>query len=352
MIAYYITMKKIVFTGGGTAGHIYPNIALIEDLKNYEVHYIGSNGMEKQILKNFPKVVYHEISTVKFDRVHLLKNLSIPFKLYKSVREARKILRDIKPNVIFSKGGYVALPVAIASKKLNINLLTHESDLSLGLANKIIARYAKIVCTTFEQTSASRKNFIWTGQPIRHQIFEGDKSKVLAKIGYQTKPIILFVGGSLGSTKINSLLKQPSYLTDKYTIIHAVGKNNIGSFKASQNYFPFAYLDPIADFYAAADLVVSRAGSGVINELLVLKKPMLLLPLSKNASRGDQIENAKLFKEKGYAEVIYDEQLSQKTLQQCIEKMFKNIDFYKKNMQKSIKNNANSQILQLIEKFS
>lgn len=345
-------MKKIVFTGGGTAGHIYPNIAIIEELKNYEVHYIGSNGMEKQILKNFPNVIYHEIPTVKFDRTSIFKNFALPFKLYKSIKAARKILRQINPCVIFSKGGYVSLPVAIASKKLKINLITHESDLSLGLANKIISRYAKIVCTTFEQTSISHKNFIWTGQPIRKQIFEGDKNKVLKKIGYQNKPIILFVGGSLGSTKINSLLKEPSYLTDKYTIIHAVGKNNIGSFSPSQNYYPFAYLDPISDFYSAADIVVSRAGSGVINELLALKKPMLLLPLSKNASRGDQIENAKLFKEKGYAEIILDENLNQKSLQQNIEKMFKNIDFYKKNMQKTAKNNANEQIIELIKKFS
>ena len=345
-------MKKIVFTGGGTAGHIYPNLAIAGELKNYEMHYIGSNGMEEEIIKKFNNITFHKIDTVKFDRAHMLKNLKLPFKLLKSIKEAKKVLKEIKPDVIFSKGGYVAIPVARAAKKLGIPLITHESDLSMGLANKVIAKSASAVCTTFYETSKLNQKYIHTGQPIRKQILSGDRSKVLARIGYSTKPIILFVGGSLGSVRMNELLKDPSYLTKDFTIIHAVGKNNISCVQNAPGYFPLAYLDPISDYYAAADLVVTRAGSGVINELLALKKPMLMLPLSKAASRGDQIENAKLFSKLGYGEMILDENLSQQKLQQTIEKMMKNLSFYKKNLQKAGENEANEKIIELIEKFS
>ncbi len=345
-------MKKIVFTGGGTAGHIYPNLAIAEELKGFEMHYIGSHGMEEDIVKKFGGISFHEIETVKFDRAHIFKNALLPFKLLKAVTAAKKVLKEISPNVIFSKGGYVSVPVARAAKKLGIPVITHESDLSMGLANKLIARSAKAVCTTFYETSKLNKNYIWTGQPIRRGILSGDRSKVLAKIGYSNKPIILFVGGSLGSVRMNELLKDPSFLTKGFTVIHAVGKNNISSISVQPGYFPLAYLDPIADFYAAADLVVTRAGSGVINELLALKKPMLMLPLSKAASRGDQIENAKLFSKLGYGEMILDENLSQEKLSQTIEKMFKNINFYKKNLQKAGVNEANEKIIKLIEKFS
>ncbi len=343
-------MKTIVFTGGGTAGHVYPNIALIEQLQDYDIHYIGTDGMEKQILSGQKNVKYHQISAVKFDRSNILKNLFVPIKLLKSIRQAKRILKQIKPDIIFSKGGYVSLPVVLAAK--NINIITHESDLSLGLANKIIAKKAKVVCTTFQQTAACHKNFIYTGQPIRKQIFEGNKNTVFKKIGNQNKPIILFVGGSLGSQKINSLLSDASFLTKDFVVIIAVGKNNFSKVKPQNGCFVFDYLNPIADFYDAADLVVSRAGSGVINELLALNKPMLLLPLAKGASRGDQIENAKIFKQNGFAEAIFDEDLSKQSLLNNINKIMKNANFYKKNMQKCNILNANKQIIDLIKKFS
>lgn len=345
-------MKKIVFTGGGTAGHIYPNLAIAEQLKNWEIHYIGSNGMEKDIVSKFQNIIFHEIECVKFDRSRLIKNFKVPFKLFLSIKQAKNILKEIKPDIIFSKGGFVALPVARAAKKLKIPLITHESDLTLGLANKIIARTACAVCTTFHQTSKISPSYICTGQPIRENMFHGDKSKVLAKLRYPNKPIILFVGGSLGSVRMNELLAEPEYLTKDYCIVHSVGKNNISSIQPKDSYFPFAYLDPICDYYAAADLVVTRAGSGVINELLALQKPMLMLPLSKAASRGDQIENAKLFSKLGYGEMILDESLNKQNLKQTIDKMFKNANFYKKNLQKTGKNDANAKIIELIENFS
>lgn len=345
-------MKKIVFTGGGTAGHIYPNLAIAEKMKNWEIHYIGSHGMEKDIVARYPFITFHEIDCVKFDRAHLLKNLSVPVKLSSSIKQAKKLLAEISPDIIFSKGGFVALPVARAAKKLRIPLITHESDLSLGLANKIIARSAKVVCTTFFETSKIKPGYIFTGQPIRENMFRGDRAKALAKLHYPNKPIILFVGGSLGSVRMNELLSDPEYLTKDYCIIHSVGKNNISKFSQKENYFPFAYLDPISDYYAAADLVVTRAGSGVINELLALQKPMLMLPLSKAASRGDQIENAKLFSKLGYGEMILDENLNKQNLKKIIDKMIKNRNFYEKNMKKSQNYNANDKIIELIEKFS
>ena len=343
--------KTIVLTGGGTAGHIYPNIAIAENLKNWNIHYIGSSGMEKDILSKFPSITFHEIPSVKFDRSHIYKNFLLPFKLLKSVKAAKKVLKEISPDIVFSKGGYVALPVARAAKSLAIPLITHESDLSLGLANKIISKWANVTLTTFSETAKSSRA-VWTGQPLRKNILNGDKTKVLQKLGFPHKKIILFVGGSLGSVRMNELLTDPTYLTKDYVVIHSVGVNNIHSVQHSQDYFPYPFLDPIGDFYAAADLVVTRAGSGVINELATLKKPMLMLPLSKKASRGDQIENAKLFTKKGYGEMILDEDLTRERLSEKISNMIKNIDFYQNNLKKTANLDANSKIIELIEKLS
>ena len=344
-------MKKIVLTGGGTAGHIYPNLALAQELDDFEIHYIGTSGMEKDLVEKAGNIVFHEISAVKLDRSKLLKNLAIPFKLISSIKQAKRILKNLKPDVIFSKGGFVALPVAIAGRRLKIPLITHESDLSMGLANKIISHLANYTCTTFYQTSKKHPKWIWTGQPLRRSLFDGNKQKVLAKMGFPSKKVLLFVGGSLGAKKINQLLKQPEFLTKDYAILHGVGKNNADEFSPQEGYLPLPYLDPIADYYAAADLVVTRAGSGAINELLALQKPMLMLPLSKAASRGDQIENAKLFASLGYGEVIFDEELSKEKLKEVVDKMMKNLNFYKKNMQKAGKNQANQKIIALIKKL-
>ena len=166
-------MKTIVFTGGGSGGHIMPNIAIIEQLKNYKIYYLGSNGMEKKILQNYPKVHFIEIPSVKFIRKLTIKNLTIPFKLFHSINKCKQILQDIKPNIIFSKGGYVSLPVAIAGSKLKIPIITHESDYSVGLANKIISKYSQYLCCSFKNTAENfGKNAIFTGSPIRKKIFQ------------------------------------------------------------------------------------------------------------------------------------------------------------------------------------
>ena len=221
-------MKKIVLTGGGTAGHVYPALALCDKLKDYEIHYIGSSGMEKDILKKFPNIFYHEIPAVKLERKLTLRNFLIPFKLLKSIRCSKKVLKEISPNIIFSKGGFVAVPVAISASKLKIPVISHESDLSFGLANKIILHYCSCMCTSFEKTSLGNKKCVYTGQPIREKIFNGNKNIIDFK---NNKPYLLVLGGSLGAKFLNNLVfDNIENLTEIFNVIHICGKNNYQMF--------------------------------------------------------------------------------------------------------------------------
>lgn len=335
--------KKIVLTGGGTAGHVYPALAVAEELGEYELHYIGGNGIEKDILANFPHIKYHQISGVKLERKLTLKNLLIPFKLFRAKNEAKRVLKEIKPNLIFSKGGFIAVPVALAGKKLHIPIVSHESDLSMGLANKIILHYCDIMCTSFEET-AKNKKCVFSGQPIRNQIFDGKKQNFFNN----NLPTILVLGGSLGAKFLNDIVfENLGDLTKYFNILHICGKNNFRDTKHI-NYKLFAYSEKIEDLYASADIVVSRAGSGVINELLALSKPMLLIPLSKKCSRGDQIENAKLFEKKGFAKVIEEEEYNFQIFLKKTNEILKNSQKMQKIMQKNAKNNARKIIFDII----
>lgn len=342
-------MKKIVLCGGGTAGHVYPALAVAEKLSAYEIHYFGGNGMEKEILKQHPNIKYHEIPTVKFERKLTLKNFLIPIKLFKAIRKTKNELSKVQPNIIFSKGGFVSVPVVIAGKKLHIPIISHESDLSFGLANKIILHYCNIMCTSFSQTGEKNNKCVHTGQPIRRQIFEG---KRLSLNFDPNLPTVLVLGGSLGAKFLNQLIfENLDELTQKFNILHICGKKNFKNI-THKNYHLTPFTEKIEDYYATADMVISRAGSGVINELLALEKPMLLIPLSKDCSRGDQIENAKLFKKMGYCEMLEEKDCSLNNLIENLEKLQKNTQKIKKNMKKSIKNNASNEIFALIEKIS
>lgn len=304
-------MKIIVLTGGGTGGHIMPNIALVPELKKHyeKIVYVGSNGMEKQIAKNY-HLPFWEISTVKFVRKFTLKNLAIPFKLVKSIREAKKTLSAISPSVVFSKGGFVSLPVVIAAHKLGIPVVSHESDMTFGLANKIIYKYANIMCTGFEQTAQNKKKCVYTGSPIRNEIFSGQRHVAKKICGFtQNKPTILFFGGSLGSEAINNAVYNTLDRLEDFNIIHITGKNN-KSHIHQPNYYSCEWTNQIQHFFALADIVVCRAGANAICELMALEKKMILIPLSKSQSRGDQIDNAKYFAQKGYAKVIYEQSLT------------------------------------------
>lgn len=344
------TMKNIVFTGGGTAGHITPNIALIENLTNYKIYYIGSQPMEEQLIKNLKHVTYISIPSVKFKRSLSPSNFLIPFKLIQSVKKARKILEEIRPCIVFSKGGYVSLPTSIAAHQLHIPLLTHESDYSLGLANKIIGKYAKYICCSFETTAKTIKKGKHTGSPIRNQIFKGNKNKV--KHNFSNKnPIILFTGGSQGAKVLNEFIwNNLDKLVKSYNIIHITGKNNLNTTIKHPNYLQVEFATNIEDYFALADIVISRAGSNTIFELLAISKPMILVPLPKTKhSRGDQELNAQEFKLKGYAKSIKQSDLTLDILIENINDILCNYNQIITNMKSANKTSANEKIIKLIQ---
>ena len=341
-------MKTIVLTGGGTAGHIMPNIALIPELKKHfkRIVYIGTkNGMEKNLISKIKDVEFIEIEAVKFIRKLTFKNLLIPFKLVCSISRCKKILKKIKPDIIFSKGGFVSVPVCFAGKSLGIKIISHESDYSFGLANKLILKKCNYMFTSFRETCKNNK-CIYTGSPIRQEIFSGNKINCLCKFE-KKQPTILIFGGSLGSKKINETVFKSIDKLKNYNIIHIVGKNNSKEIKKS-NYFQIEFAENIWDYFAMSDYVISRAGANSIFEILALKKPMLLIPLSKEQSRGDQIENANAFKKYGYASVLFEEDLSPNTLTKAIDNLTINKDKYIMNMENKSSVSSNKLILDKI----
>lgn len=341
-------MKKIVLTGGGTAGHIYPALALVPYLNDYEIHYIGSNNMEKEILKNYKSIIYHEIPSVKLIRKFTLKNFLIPFKLYNSISKSKKILREINPNIIFSKGGFVSVPVVFAGKSLKIPIVSHESDLSMGLANKLILKKCDVMCTTFIKTTNISKKCIFTGQPIRQEILNSN-SQIYRKNFFSNKPILLVIGGSQGAKFLNEIVrKNLKEILKRFNVIHLTGKNNLSKVK-DESLIELEYSNNISELYSSCDFALSRAGSGVINELLALKKPMLLIPLSKKCSRGDQIENAKYFKDLGYADLLLEDEYTDKKLVENLDNLIKNRAYYVNNMRNSQANKANEKIIEIIK---
>ena len=305
-------MSTIVVTGGGTAGHVMPHIALKPHLdKNFsKVVYIGSkNGMEKDIIAKHGGFEFFAIETVKLDRSKLLKNLLIPFKYLKGRSQAKQILKQVRPSIIFSKGGYVALPVVSAAKSLKIPVVAHESDLTLGLANKLSKSKCNCICTTFEQTAKTigRKG-VYTGSPIVINTAKVDKPNT-------TKPILFITGGSLGARAINQAIWGCiDELCNMFYVIHQVGRGNINADIKNPNYQQIEFAGNMSALIKQADIVISRAGSNTIFELASYHKPMLLIPLPKGASRGDQIDNAKYFESLGYAKVLFQENLNKQSL--------------------------------------
>lgn len=345
-------MKKIVLCGGGSAGHVIPNIALLPYLKKEfdEIHYIGTSGIEKEILKKYPEITFHEIKACKLKRSFSLSNLKIPFTLISSINKCKKILNQIKPNIIFSKGGYASLPVVFAHGKIPV--IAHESDYTIGLANKLIMSKCNKMCFSFEKTANKypRKG-VFTGSPIRKEILNGNKNNIRLNFN-NYKPTILFMGGSLGATAINNIVEESrECLLKKYNIIHIAGKN----YNCKENisgYHCISYAHNIEDYLDASDIVVSRSGSNAIFELLKLKKPMLLIPLPKSSSRGDQILNANEFKEKGYAEIIQQDKLTKNTLITSVGQLYQNKNKYIDAMSKNNIKIGNEKIIQVIKENS
>ncbi|MBM7607692.1 UDP-N-acetylglucosamine--N-acetylmuramyl-(pentapeptide) pyrophosphoryl-undecaprenol N-acetylglucosamine transferase [Lysinibacillus composti] len=323
--------KSIILTGGGTAGHVSLNQAIIPSLieEGYDVHYIGSHdGIEKELISGaFPNIPYHSISSGKLRRYFSMKNFTDPFKVLAGIGQALAVIRKVKPTIIFSKGGFVSVPVVIAAKLSNIPVVIHESDVTPGLANKIALPFASHVFTIFQETLKylpSDKSTC-TGSIVRQELFQGNKSRGKELCDFKDdKKILLIMGGSLGSVVLNDALRSnlPELLVN-YNVIHLCGKGNVDqSLRSMQGYKQFDYVtNELSDLLYAADFVVSRAGSNSIFEFLALKKPMLLIPLSASKSRGDQILNANIFNKQGFAQVLEEELLSKKTFMKAIQSL-------------------------------
>ncbi|MGL4761208.1 MAG: undecaprenyldiphospho-muramoylpentapeptide beta-N-acetylglucosaminyltransferase [Sarcina sp.] len=348
---------KIIMTGGGSAGHVTPNIALMPKLKElgFEIKYIGSKkGIEKEIIQK-EGLPYFQISSGKVRRYFDVKNFTDPFKVLKGITDALRILSKEKPDVVFSKGGFVTVPVIIAASMKKIPVVSHESDFTPGLANKLAMPFCDKLCVTFPESLKHIKgdNGILTGTPIREELLQGNKEKGKAFCNFlKKKPTLLIIGGSLGAKVINDSIRENlENLLVGFNIIHLCGKNNLDeSLNGREGYLQFEYIsDELSDLMAYTDFVVSRAGANAIFELLALKKPHILIPLSAKASRGDQVLNAKSFKNSGYSMVIEEEELSKEVLEEKLKELYRNKNLYIDNMVKGAQGNGIDNIIKVIQ---
>ena len=351
-------MKHIVLTGGGTAGHVTPNIAMIPRLKElgYKISYIGSyEGIEKKLIEEL-SIPYYGISSGKLRRYFDVKNFTDPFRVLKGFMEAKKLMKELKPDVVFSKGGFVTVPVVIAASRKKIPTFIHESDMTPGLANKICIPFATKVCCNFPETVSQlpADKAVLTGTPIRQELLTGSRAKGLKFTGFvPDKPVILIIGGSLGATAVNQAVRAilPQLLQD-FQVVHLCGKGKLDeSLKDTKGYIQYEYIKKeLADLFALADIVISRAGANAICELSALNKPNLLIPLSARASRGDQILNARSFEHLGYSKVLEEEEITNESLLDAVYDLYKNRETYITAMSSSRHKNSIEQIVQLFEK--
>ena len=348
---------KILLTGGGTQGHVSGNMALVPQLKEngVTIDYVGTaKGMERGIVAQDEYIKYHIIPAGKFNRSFTWRNFRNAFRVVKGVHAAKKLIHEIKPDIVFSKGGFVTVPVVIAAKKSKIPVIIHESDFTPGLANKISSRYADKICTTFPETVKyfNSDKAVCTGSPIRGEIFTGNKELGYKLCGFtQQKPTIMVMGGSSGALALNQLTR--AVLNDvlpKYNVIHICGKDGTDpQYEGINGYKQFGYVSgELRHLFAATDMTLSRSGSNAIFEFLALKIPMLLVPLPKGNSRGDQIVNAESFEKSGFAMVCQQEELTPELLVQKLDELYKKRDQIKANMEGSALLNGTSTILDLI----
>lgn len=350
-------MKKIVLTGGGSAGHVTPNIALLPSLKEagYEITYMGSyDGIEKRLIGDFD-LPYVGISTGKFRRYLDLKNLTDPFRVIKGFSEARKFLREYRPNVVFSKGGFVSVPVVRAAASLGIPCIIHESDMTPGLANKICIPVAKKVCCNFPETLKllPEDKAVLTGSPIRAELAQGNKVAGLDMCGFNANtPVIMVIGGSLGAANVNKAVREalPSLLGD-FQVVHLCGKDKVDNLLLNTpGYKQFEYVKAeLKDLFAMADIVISRAGANAICELLALKKPNILIPLPAASSRGDQLLNARSFEAQGFSIVINEDDLTTELLVDKVHELYFSRQTFRDAMNDSGQMDSIRTIMQLIE---
>ena len=336
-------MKKIVLTGGGSAGHVTPNIALLPALRDagYEITYMGSyDGIEKKLISDFD-IPYVGISTGKFRRYLDPKNLTDPFRVLKGYAEARKFLKSYRPDVVFSKGGFVSVPVVRAAASLGIPCIVHESDMTPGLANKLCIPVAKKVCCNFPETlkRLPANKAVLTGSPIRAELSQGNKLAGLDMCGFSANdPVIMVIGGSLGAANVNKAVREalPRLLTD-FQVVHLCGKGKVDNLLLNTpRYKQYEYVKTeLKDLFAMADIVISRAGANAICELLALKKPNILIPLPASSSRGDQLLNAQSFESQGFSIVINEDDLTPELLSDKVHELYFTRHTYRDAMSKS-----------------
>lgn len=345
--------KKILFTGGGTAGHVMINMVLIPKFmeKGWGVEYIGSqNGIEKLLVQN---VKYNIVSTGKLRRYWDLENFKDPFKIIKGCIQSYKLMKRIKPDVIFSAGGFVSVPVVIGAWMNKVPVIIREPDSTLGLANKIALPFTTKLCTTFPRTgeNVSNEKKVYVGPIVREEIERGNVLRGRSYCKFkQDKPVLLIMGGSQGAQWINDMVRKSlETLLLNFNIVHMCGKGKIDSSIGMEGYMQFEYIgEELPHILNMASVVVSRAGSTAISELLFLKKPMLLIPLTNSSSRGDQVLNAEYFSRQGYAEVILQDRVSTNTFIHAVNKLYTNKERYIQNMNGYKKTN-NEGIHQLID---
>ena len=355
-------MKRIVLTGGGTAGHVTPNIALLPALmtQEYDIHYIGSyEGMERALIEDY-SIPYHGIATGKFRRYFSLKNLTDPFRVIKGFFEANKLIKELKPSSVFSKGGFVSVPVVWAAKKNHVPVIIHESDMTPGLANRLSFSSAKKICCNFPETvqNLPAEKAVLTGSPIRAELMLGDadKAEKICNFADPDKPVIMVVGGSLGAASVNTIMRKIlPRLTQRFNVLHLCGKGKLDeTLNGTEGYFQLEYAkDEMKDLFALSEIVVSRAGANAICELVALHKPNLLIPLPASASRGDQLLNAESFRKQGFSLVLdEDKDLTEDSLYETICDLYDRREEFRKVMLKSDQVNAVSVIMKLIEENS
>ena len=351
-------MAKILLTGGGTAGHVTANLALLGELREkHTIYYMGSkDGIEKELAEK-AGLPYFGISTGKLRRYFSLRNLTDPFRVIGGFFQARKQIKAWNIDLVFSKGGFVAVPVIFAAASLGIPIICHESDFTPGLANKLTIPFTKKICCNFQETVSllPKGKAVCTGAPIREELLQGSREEGLKLCGFSgEKPVLMVIGGSLGSVAINTAVRENlSKLGENYDIIHICGKKNEDKSLSDLAYYrQFPYVnEELADLYQAADFVISRAGANVIYEILALKKPNILIPLPKKASRGDQLLNAESFSSQGFSVVLPQEELEENpaVLPDCLEKLHENKEKYIKAMEASRERDGRKNVIAVIQ---
>lgn len=350
-------MRRIVFTGGGTAGHVTPNLALIPYfLQNaWDVHYIGTHdGIEKTLIMPINGVTYHAIHSGKLRRYFDLQNFTDPFRILRGGFEAESIMRKLRPNVLFSKGGFVSVPVVYGAWLHRVPTVLHESDMTPGLANKITIPCAKVICTTFPETAKMLgKKAVYTGTPLRSYLFTGSAQKGLSFLGFDgKKPVLTMMGGSSGAASVNQVLRASlDSLLPRFDIAHICGKGNIDeALTGRSGYRQLEYVsDELPDVFQATDIMLSRAGANALSEILALRKVALLIPYPLGASRGDQIVNAASFDKRGFASVLPQDQATPSTLTAALFKLWDMRDTYRKAMEAEPMTDGTQKVIEIIE---